>query len=337
MPMRLERVTPRARSAVLFATVTAFAFAMVAWRAELRVPGLEPGVDGFHYSAMAHGLPEERILAPFRSRIFTPGLVAVLPFEVTWGFAVVTAAATGAAVAIMDRLLRLWFSVRIVWFGLALLAVSPLLFNPADPFRVDTPLVAFSAAIMLALATKRWLWVVALMPLAVVNHELALVLLIPILIVAWREDRVPGAVVTAGLSIAAYWVMHRSGWIVLENDRGNILHADYREEMVRWNAQKYGTVMGAVWAHFVGSIGILGLLAPFGWRHAPQVVKDTTWILVPCTVGILTASDWGRLFLPALPVLVVLSCVTASRLAGDGNDDRLSIAVAGDATRATGG
>ena len=241
--------------------------ALIAVRAELRFIPLD-GNDGYFYARMAHGYPGDTILPPFRSRIFTPMLVSALPFPVPVGFAFVTAVATGATVAVMDRLLRRWFPVRVVWLGLALLVVAPNLVNIADPYRVDAALAAFCAAIMLALATKRWVWILLLMPLAVVNHELVAVMLIPIGITAWRERRVPDAVLVAALSIAAWWVMHLTGWVVLENDRGNLLDADYREEMIRWNAYKYRTVPGAVWAHFIASIGILGLLAPFGWRRA---------------------------------------------------------------------
>ena len=314
---RIESMSSRARTTALFASVAAFAFALIAWRAELRFIPLARD-DGFFYSRMAHGDPDRLVLAPFRNRIFTPMLVSALPLPVPWGFALVTAVAAGATVAVMDRLLRLWFSMRVVWFGLALVVVSPLFLNAVDPVRVDTPLLAFSAAILYALATNRWTWLFALVPLATVNHELVLVLLIPIALTAWRQQRIRDAALVGGLSIVAWWVMHRSGWLVAENDRKNLFDAAYREEMVQWNAKKYGTVMGALWSHGVASIGILGLLAPFGWRRAPQLVKDATWVLIPCTIGIFTASDWGRLFTPALPVLVALSCVAATRLSGDG-------------------
>ena len=76
--------------------------------------------------------------------------------------------------------------------------------------------------------------------------------------------------------------------------------------MIRWNAAKYGSVAGALWSHFTQYIGILGLLAPFGWRRSPQLIRDATRYLVPCCLAALTASDWGRLFIPALPVLVAL-------------------------------
>ena len=134
----------------------------------------------------------------------------------------VTALATGVTIAVMDRMLRLWFPVRVVWFGLALVAVSPLLVDVSDPYRVDALLAAFSAAVLFCLATRRWTWVIALMPIATMNHELILVLLIPILLTAGLTDRRAAGATVALLSLVAWWVAHQSGWIVLPNDRVNL-------------------------------------------------------------------------------------------------------------------
>lgn len=293
----------------MFGIATAVAFALIVARAELRFIPLDPGHDSYHYARMAHGFPDHHIWAPFRNRPLVPLIVALLPLPVTWGFATATSVLLGAATAGVHRFLTRWFTGRVVWFGVALFATAGVVTELVRmPFLVDAAVLAIAAWVFVWLAEDRWLPILVVMPLAVAAHDLTLALLVPIGLTAWRRNRVPDAAVTGVLAVGVWWVLHRTGWLITVNDRGNMLDAGWREEMVRWNAAKFGSVPGAVWAHLLASFGVAWVFAAAGIRRAPRLVRDGAWMLPLLLALTMTASNWGRLFLPAAPVIVAMAC-----------------------------
>jgi hypothetical protein len=201
---------------------------------------------------------------------------------------------------------------------MAMLAVSGLVYNVlVTPFLVDGVVLLAAAIVFMCLVEDRWTPLLLVMPLAVAGHELSLVLLIPIAITAWRRKKLPDAAVVGVLGVGMWWVLHRSGWVVPVNDRSNLFDAAHREEMIHWNAMNNGTVLGAVWVHLLGSYGIAWLLAPAGWKRGGRVLKDGVWMLPACAVLCLNGSDWGRMFLPAMPVVIGLACAVV----GSGDRD----------------
>lgn len=305
--------TATKRQIAVFTATTTIAFALIAWRAELRFIPLDPGADSFYYARMAVGYPDHLILSPFQQRILIPLLIHALPFPVPWGFAVVNSAMLGVTFTAMYRLLTRWFTARVVWFGLAVLATCGLVTGIiGNPYYVDVAVLAAAAVVFVCLEEDRWTPLLLVVPLAVASHELSLVLLIPIAITGWRQKKIPDAVVLGVLGVGMWWVMHRSGWIIPKNTRPNLFTAGYREEMVRFNAMRNGTVMGAVWVHVMASYGVAWLLAPLGVKGASRVLKDGLWMLPACAVLCLTGSDWSRMFLPAMPVVIGLACAAMS-------------------------
>lgn len=299
------------RFAVISGAVSIVVFLLVASRAELRFLPSERGLDSWHYTRMAEGFPKDWVDPPFRNRLFIPTVVQVLPLPTQWGFAVVTSLLLGVSFAGIDQLLRRWFTPRMALVGLALLASVGSLTNLVEqPFYVDAAVLAAAVFVLLCLERGWWLALVVLMPVAVASHDLTLLLLVPIGLTAWRAKKLPDAAVIGVVSIGTWWFLHRSGILVPTNTRANMLDASYRSAMIDWNLQKYRTFPGAVWAHLVFGVGVLGLLAPFGVKRGPQVARDSLWMLPICCVLCLTASDWGRLLLPVLPALTVLACAT---------------------------
>lgn len=313
----VESGNRRRRVLLVFAGSTLAAFTLTVALAELRFIPLQVG-DAYFYARMGVGYPADQIAAPFGQRILVPMLVAGLPFRVPWGFAVVSSVMLGGTFTAMHRLLTGLFTRRVAWIGLAMLAVSGLVYNVlVTPLLVDGVVLLAAAIVFVCLVEDRWTPLLLVMPLAVAGHELSLVLLVPIAITAWRRKKLPDAAVAGVLAVGMWWVLHRSGWVVPVNDRSNLLDAEHREEMVHWNAAKYGTTVGAVWAHVLGSYGVAWLLMPAGWKNGNRVLKDGVWMLPACAVLCLTGSDWGRMFLPVMPVVIGLACAAVAGASPD--------------------
>lgn len=287
---------------------------MIVLCADLRqVP--QPGSDDWHYAHMALGYPDESILSPFRHRVLVPWVAAALPLPVPWGFATVSAGLLGVAFAALWRFVSALSSERTACFGLALLFVSGFVTRVVmSPFVVDAVVLAATTLVFMFLHERRWFLLILAMPVAIAGHELSLLLLIPIMLTAWRERQLPPASVASLLAVVMWWILHKSAWLVAPNNGPNLLDPDFRSEMIRWNAMTHGSIARSIWFHLVTSFGVGWFLAPFGLKRTNQLLRDGLWILPFAAVLCFTASDWGRMFQIATPVIIGLACISIDRL-----------------------
>lgn len=296
------------RTLAVFAVAALASFAVMLVAADLsRTAG-----DGNYYTMMADGgwltTP-----SPFSNRILSPMIAALLPLPAQWAFAVVAAVWTGVAFAALDRLLGSMFPSRTVWLGLALLATcGPLRQVLEVPAYIDAGTLATSCVVFVGLRERRWLLVVVALAFGVANHEMALLLVVPIGLTAWRERKLADGMLAAVVAGAAWWFLHRSGLVIDINNAPNLTDPVWRAEVVGVNVDQYHSVAGAVWWHAMTGWGVALILAPLGWRRAPQLARDGVWILPLCAVACLGATNWGRMFTPAAPVLIVLACAAVS-------------------------
>lgn len=268
--------------------------------------------DGMAYSLMADGA-WHLVASPFAHRVLTPFLASTLPIPDLWAFALVAAMFTGIAFVALDRFLRAMFPDRIVLLGLAVLAMSgPLALVLEVPSYIDAGTLAAACVVFVGLQEKRWMLVLAAVALGVANHEMALLLLVPTGITAWRERKLADGVVVGVVGVGVWWFLHRSGLVVDPNEAPNLLDAEWRAEVLAVNVDEFNSVLGAIWWHARESYGVAWLLAPLGWLGARRLVRDGAWMLPLCVVACLGASNWGRMFTPAAPVIIALACAAVS-------------------------
>lgn len=296
------------RTTGIFGGTALGSLAVMAVLADLNPPGGASLGDGRYYTAMAEG-SWHTMVSPFAHRILSPLLASSLPVPTQWGFAIVAALFTGIAFAAMDRFLAGMFPNRIVLLGLALLATCGSLRQVLEvPAYTDAGTLAAAAVVFVGLREKRWLLVLIALPLGVANHEMALLLLVPVLIQAWRQKAWADGAVVAILSVGMWWVLHRSGLFMFANDAPNLLDAAWRQSVITTNTDIYGSISGGIWWHAMNSYGVAWFLALFGVRRVTQVARDGLWMLPLCAVAAMGATNWGRMFTPLAPALIAAAC-----------------------------
>jgi len=135
-----------------------------------------------------------------------PALVAATGATVV-GAIVVSGVAAVAGLTVVHRLVALDFGEPAARLTVVLLAFCPTAFFLSAVYS-ESLYLALSAGALYAARTRQWLWAGAVGALAATTRSAGLVLLVPLLLMAWRarreDGRAPAAVLLVPLGPAAY-------------------------------------------------------------------------------------------------------------------------------------
>jgi hypothetical protein len=245
-----------------------------------------------------------RAPAPNQYRPLTPwlaeGLRLALPGQNLFtAYVVLRGITTGLGLFFFDRYMRVWFTRPAAAGGaLALAAIIPFTYfrvvQESDPIN----LLAFVLAYW-AMAVERDFLLFPLVLLGTLNRETTA--LIPALYLVARIGGRPGREVasrTAGL--AACWIAVYGGLRLLYGSRG------YYCDVVMWskNIASWGPTIQVLLL-----FGALWVLALFGARKAPTLLRRSLWLLPPYIAlhYVVAMVNEVRLFLPYAPSIIPLA------------------------------
>ena len=260
------------------------------------------------YAAMA-AHPATAAKPPFTFRLLSPLLVHVLPLRINVGFAALTVVSLAAAGAVLFDLIDLDLGKVYASIGVGMFILSGAVqLALKDPGRVDALMILCGAVVVWAARRGRW-WVASVvLAVGVANHELALMLLVPLLAAAWpRLQR--RALLLAGAPLVVFVALHDTSWVYGRTVTGfpYASSANIRE-VFAYRAAHDGSVWAALVNAVVASFGIGWIAAGIGWRRAPAFYRRFSSYVVVTVAAFAIGADWDRLLALTTVVTVPLAC-----------------------------
>ncbi len=288
--------------AVFVATAAAALFAMAIFES----PD-SPGPDGTKYLTMAAD-PGAQVGAPYVTRVLAPLIVWALPLDNETAFRLLTGLSFGVAAALLYWLLAdRTGSWRCSAGGVAIFIAGATTTNIHDPFLIDAFCYAVLMVAIVLAVQRRWWWLVAVMPLAVLTRDALVALAAPALVVLAlrrRESWLPLAI-TACATVAVWVLLNKTSLVLgfvppqLNNFSRESFESvlDYERQFGSLPKVAFSSVMfvfGAVW------------LAPF---FAASSIRRNEWALAVAASGIAAVlvapfvTDWTRALGYAFPLI----------------------------------
>jgi hypothetical protein len=270
-------------------------------------------LPSWHFEMITGHAPrpnQYRPLTPWLAEWFrplTPRLAEWLQLPPPYGdlflsYMLIRGLATGLALYVFDRYMRVWFAPAAAAAGaLALAAIIPFTYyrvvQESDPINLLVVTAAFWA-----LARDRDLWLIPLVLVGTLNRETTAMIPAVYLLARWRDRPAREVAWRTGI-LAASWAVVYFGLMRIYGWR------EPYTETIMWPrnvASAFPTlqvvlVYGAIW-----------VLAALGAKRAPTIPRRALW-LVPPYIGlhyVVAMVNEVRLFLPLAPILIPVSwCV----------------------------
>jgi hypothetical protein len=277
--------------------------------------------DGRYYAAAAD--PNSPFAAlrgepPYAWRVLTPWLVAQLPVPLFTGFRMLAFAASAASLMMMSVLLRgLGFSGRTWAFGLLLYAgiFWTIKFAAYSSAYIDVETQLFVIAIIWSIFSQSWKWIPLLMTIGVLQKE-SIAVFIPVAFLAHINAH---GKMSAGSGAFLCWMLVPSLAALLVVRTLVHTTSNYSPLLAMGGYFYYQVTDPQFWPRFAlelfSGLGILPLLIMTRPGETGRWLRERPhWgvFIAIIAVSLFGGLDKARLFLPLVPLLVIL-CLQAGK------------------------
>lgn len=252
---------------------------------------------------------------PFNQRILVPWLASLLGTDIISSFQWINLVFTMLAVWVLFMLWRklgLELPLFLIGFGWLLLHWTGMIrLNAFDPITVDLPLYVFQGLFLLLLLHRKFIWLLLLGPLACLQKESFLGLLVMLTVYAWYHNRkqqdayfdlkwiLASAVLSLGASQVAQYFFP-----ALETDKNSIITLLYHAKQVVMEPMNVIRWLLAAFMAF-GPFLISGISAGVGRRHY-DLRKNLLLLfsLQYLGYGLLAGGDMTRIIFLGFPFIM---------------------------------